>query len=49
MEGGLWKLVEEVYGDYETDLTRKMWTKSVVHQESFIAAYRENPSYNPPE
>ena len=49
MEVALWKMVEEVYGDYERDLIRKMWSKSVAHEESFIVSYREDLSYNPPE
>ena len=47
--GDLWKLVEEVYGEYEADLIRKLWSKSVAHKETFIAAYRADLSYNPPE
>jgi hypothetical protein len=47
--GDLWKLVEEVYGEYEADLFRKLWSKSYAHKETFIAAYREDLSYNPPE
>jgi len=48
-EPAFWKLVEEVYGDFETDLIRKMMNKAIVHQENFMAAYREDLSYNPPE
>ena len=44
-----WKMVEEVYGDFETDVLRKMVSKSVASQENFIAAYREDMSYNPPD
>jgi len=42
-------MVEEVYGDYETDLIRKTMNKAIVHQENFMAAYRADLSYNPPE
>lgn len=48
-EPAFWKMVEEVYGDFETDMIRKMWSKSVTHQQNFIAAYRADLSYNPPE
>ncbi len=49
MEVPFWKMVEEAYGDFETDMLRKMISKSVSSQENFIAAYREDMSYNPPE
>jgi len=49
MEVPFWKMVEEAYGDFETDMLRKMISKSVASQENFIAAYREDMSYNPPE
>ena len=42
-----WKMVEEVYGDFETDMIRKLWSKSVSAQKSFIAVYRPDLSYNP--
>lgn len=48
MQPAFWKLVEEVYGDYETDLIRKMLGKGTGSQESFIAAFRADLSYNPP-
>jgi len=48
-EPAFWKMVEEVYGDYETDLIRKTMNKAIVHQENFMAAYRADLSYNPPE
>lgn len=48
-EPNFWKMVEEVYGDYETDLIRKTMNKAIVHQENFMAAYRADLSYNPPE
>ena len=48
-EPAFWKLVEEVYGDYETDLIRKLMNKAIVHQENYMAAYRADLSYNPPE
>lgn len=48
-EPNFWKLVEEVYGDYETDLIRKLMNKAIVHQENYMAAYRADLSYNPPE
>ena len=49
MEVPFWKMIEEVYGEFETDMLRKMFPKSVSSQENFIAAYREDMSYNPPE
>jgi hypothetical protein len=49
MDVPFWKMIEEVYGDFETDMLRKMISKSVSSQENFIAAYREDMSYNPPE
>jgi hypothetical protein len=49
MDVPFWKMVEEAYGDFETDMLRKMISKSVKSQENFIAAYREDMSYNPPE
>jgi len=48
-EPAFWKMVEEVYGDYETDLIRKLLGKSIAHQENFMAAFREDLSYNPPQ
>lgn len=48
-EPAFWKMVEEVHGDYETDLIRKLMNTAIVHQENFMAAYREDLSYIPPE
>lgn len=44
-----WKAVEEVHGDFETEMLRKLWSKSVSSQKTFIAAYRPDMSYNPPQ
>ena len=44
-----WKMIEEVHGEYETDLIRKLLGKSIAHKENFMAEYREDLSYNPPE
>ena len=49
MDPAFWKKVEEVFGEFETDLLRKTWSKSVASYESFIAAYRADLSYNPPK
>ncbi len=49
MEPDFWKMVEEVYGEFETNLLRKTWSKSVASYENFIAAYRADLSYNPPK
>jgi hypothetical protein len=49
MEAPFWKMVEEAYGEFETDMLRKMISKSVASQENFIAAYRNDMSCNPPE
>ena len=48
-EPAFWKLVEEVYGGYETDLIRKLMNKAVAYQENYMAAYREDMSYKPPQ
>ncbi len=44
-----WKMVEEVHGEYETDMIRKLLSISIAHQENFMAAFREDLSYNPPQ
>jgi hypothetical protein len=46
-EPAFWKMIEEVYGDFETDMIRKMMAKAIDHQENFMAAYRADLSYNP--
>jgi hypothetical protein len=48
-EPAFWKLVEEVHGEYETDLIRKLMNKAVVHQENFMVAFRADLSYHPPQ
>jgi hypothetical protein len=48
-ELSFWKMIDEVYGDYGTDMIRKTMYKAVDHQENFMAAYRADLSYNPPE
>jgi hypothetical protein len=48
-EPRFWQMVEEVYGDFETDLIRKMMNKAIVHGENYMVAYRPDLSYNPPE
>ncbi len=47
MELPFWKKVEELYGDFETDMLRKMWSKSEASEESFVVSYRAGLSYNP--
>jgi len=49
METPFWKMVEEVYGDFETQMLRKMISKSVNHQENHMAMFRKDLSYEPAE
>ncbi len=46
-EGAFWDMVEEVYGDFETGVLRRMINKSVVSAESLVVAYRPDLSYSP--
>jgi len=49
MEQSFWGAMEEVYGDYESDVLRKMLDKSVASSESFIVVARPDLSVMPEE
>jgi len=46
-KGSFWSMVEEVYGDFETNVIRKTIGKAIRSEESLVAAYRPDLSYVP--
>ena len=47
MENSFWGAVEEVYGDFEAQMLRKLLGKSVAEQKNFVIVLREDLSLMP--